>query len=205
MVAQFNSDIEVCNYDSGNLYDIDKSCDATSFDDVADVLLKGINVTVHTPNISGIVFWNVSNISVQSTAVYSRSSNTCAFGIQVFQAETVQVNVVGNYHFKTGFVLEGASNVWITNITVRYSNQDGIFLENINNTQITNTTTTHNGRMGIILRRTNYTFLKRTTAMYNRMGGIYLYGITTSDINITITTHNDHVGMYFLETNSSVQ
>ena len=98
MVAQFHSDLEACNCDSGNIYD--KSCNAISFDDVTDVALKGINVTVHTPNISGIVFWNVSNISVQSTTVYSRSSNTCAFGIQVFQAETVQVNLVGDYKFR---------------------------------------------------------------------------------------------------------
>ena len=92
VVAQFHSDLEVCNCDSGNIYD--KSCNAISFDDVADVALKGINVTVRTPNISGIVFWNVSNISVQSTTVYSRSSNTCAFGILIFQAVNVQVNLV---------------------------------------------------------------------------------------------------------------
>ena len=196
MVAQFNSDLEVCNCDSGNIYD--KSCDAISFNDVSDVVLKGINVTVRTPSISGIVFWKVSNMTVQFTTLYSLSSNTCSFGIRVIQAETVRVNVVGVYHFKTGFALKGASNVWITNTTTQYSNQNGIFLENINDTQISNTRTTDNVGMGIILRGANYTFLKRTTAMYNGMGGIYLYGIAECIINITITMHN-HVGMYLLE------
>ena len=63
--------------------------------EVANVVLKGINVTAYTPNISGIVFRNVSSISVQSTTVYSSSSITCAYGILVVQAESLQVKNIG--------------------------------------------------------------------------------------------------------------
>ena len=198
VVAQFHFDLEVCNSDSGKIHVM--PCDAISFHEVANVILKGINITVYTPNISGIILSNVTNISVQSTTVYSRSSNTCAFGILVYQAESVEVNLVGAYNFTVGFFMEDASNVCITNITTRYNNEDGIYLEKIHNTQITNTTTTHNGLVGIYLFRVSYTFLKRTTAMYNRVDGIYLYGITNSGINITITAHNDRGGMILQET-----
>ena len=126
MVAQFHSDLEVCNCDSGNIYD--KSCNAIYFDEVADVALKGINVTVHTPNISGIAFSNVSNISVQSTTVYSCSSNTCTFVIQVFQAETVQVGSVSAYKFSKAFVAKGTSNMSIILTTARYNNKYGLYL-----------------------------------------------------------------------------
>ena len=81
-------------------------CDVIHFHKVADVVLKRINVTVYTPNISGIVFFSASNISVQSTTVYSRSSNTCAFGILVYQAESVQANLVGAFNFRIGFFHE---------------------------------------------------------------------------------------------------
>ena len=201
VVAQFHSDLEVSNCDLSNIYD--KSCDAISFDEVADVVLKGINVTVYTPNISAIVFWNVSNISVQSFTVYSRSSSTCAFGILVFQAKSVEMILVGAYYFKIAFFMENAGNIWITNITTRYNKQDGIYLGKISNAHITNVTTTNNGRMGIFLRRIKYVFLEKTTAMYNKMDGIYLKSITNCAINITITMHNERVGMYLFETNNT--
>ena len=92
------------------------------------MVLKGINVTVYTPNISGIVFRNVSSISVQSTTVYSISNNTCAYGILVVQAESLQANSVDTYSFKTGLYMRGAGNVSITNVTARYNNMDGINL-----------------------------------------------------------------------------
>ena len=126
MVTRFNFVPEVCNYDSVLIYD--KSCDAISFAEVANVGLKGINVTVHTPNISGIVFQKVSNVSVQSTTVYSCSSDTCAAGILVFQAKSFHINLLGAYSFKHGLFMRGAGKVSITNITTSYNNMDGIYL-----------------------------------------------------------------------------
>ena len=142
VVAQFHSDLEVCNCVSGKTYHI--YCDVIYFHKVADVVLKRIYVTVYTPNISGIVFLSASNIRVQSTTIYSRSSNTCAFSILVYQAESVQVNLVSAYNFRIGVFMKDASNVWITNITTQYNNQDGIQFVQIYNTEITNTTTTKN-------------------------------------------------------------
>ena len=116
---------------------------------MADVVLKGINVTVYTPNISGIVFWAASNISVQFTTVYSNSSSTCAFGILVYQTETVQVSSVSAYKFRIGIILRSSSNIRTTLTTTRYNIEDGIYLLKIHNINITSTTTTHNGRTGI--------------------------------------------------------
>ena len=178
-------------------------CDAIYFDEVANVVLKGINVTVYTPSISGIMFQDVSNISVQSTTVYSISSNTCAFGIRVVQAESLQVNSVGAYSFKCGLYMRGAGNVSITNITTRYNNMDGIYLGTINNIQITNTTTTHNVRNGITLYEIINISMKRTTAMFNGWAGIYLYSVTKSNISITMTAHNNYSGMYLWRINNT--
>ena len=193
VVTRFNSVPEVCICNSVNMHA--KSCGAISFDEVANVVLKGINVTVYTPSISGIVFRYVSSISVQSTTVYSSSSNTCACGILVVQAESLQANSVGAYSFKYGLYMRDAGNISITNITTRYNNMDGIFLDKINNVQITNTTTTHNGDGGIALFDIINISLKRTTAMFNGVDGIYLYDVTKSNISITMTAHNNHSGM----------
>ena len=193
MVTRFNSVPKVCNCNSVNMHA--KSCGAISFDEVANVVLKGINVAVYTPSISGIVFRNVSSISVQSTTVYSSSSNTCAWGILVVQAESLQANSVGAYSFKYGLYMLDAGNVSITNITARYNNMDGIYLDKINNAQITNTTTTHNEREGIALFDIINISLKRTTAMFNGGDGIYLYDVTKSNISITMTAHNNGSGI----------
>ena len=223
VVTRFNYVPEVCKCYSGNMHA--KSCDAIYFGEVANVVLKGINVTVYTPNISGIVFQNVSNISVQSTTVYSISSNTCAYGILVVQAESLQANSVGTYSFKFGLLMRDAGNVSITNITARYNNMegidlfkinniqitntttthnvDGIYLDTINNIQITNTTTTHNVRHGIILYDIINISLKRTTAIFNGGEGIFLFYVTKSNISITMTAHNNHSGMGLWRTNNT--
>ena len=91
-----------------------KLSDAIYFDEVADVVLKGITVTVHTPNIAGI--------AVQSATVYFSSSNTCAFGILFYHVESVQVNLVGTHSFEHGFAMQNARNISITNISI-YKNQ----------------------------------------------------------------------------------
>ena len=187
VVTRFNSVPKVCNCNSGKMYA--KSCGAISFDEVANVVLKGINVTVYTPSISGIVFWNVSSTSVQSTTVYSSSSHTCAYGILVVQAESLQVNSVGTYSFKIGLEMRGAGNVSITNITTRYNHLDGIQLIQTNNVQITNTTTTHNVRCGMYIIELNNILLKMTTAMFNGDNGIYLERINNVQNTNTITTH----------------
>ena len=200
VVTRFNSVPEVCNCKSGKMHA--KYCDAIYFDEVANVVLKGINVTVYT-NISGIVFRNVSSISIQSTTVYSCSSNTCAYGILVVQAESLQANSVGAYSFKIGLYMYGAGNVSITNITTRYNKLHGIYLYKINNMQITNTTTTHNVRVGIVLYEIINIILKTTTAMFNGVHGIYLQGVTKSNISITMTAHNNYSGMYLSQTNNT--
>ena len=201
MVTQFNSVPEVCNRNSDKMYA--KFCNAICFDEVANVVLKGINVTVYTPSISGIVFQNVSSISVQSTTVYSCSSNTWAYGILVVQAESLHVNSVGTYRFENGLFVHDAGNVSITNITARYNNMNGIYLKTINNIQITNTTTTHNGRFGIFLREIINILLKRTTAMFNGADGINLDRVTKSNISITMTAHNNRSGMVSRQTNNT--
>ena len=192
VVTRFNSVPKVCNCNSGKMYA--KSCGAISFDEVANVVLKGINVTVYTPSISGIVFWNVSSTSVQSTTVYSSSSHTCASGILSVQAESLQVNSVGTYSFKIGLEMHDSGNVSITNITTRYNNLDGIQLIQTNNVQITNTTITHNVRSGMYIIELNNISLKMTTAMFNG-NGIYLERINNIQITNTITTHNRQCGI----------
>ena len=59
-MTQFNSVPNVCNCN----WKMHESCGVIYFDEVANVVLKGINVTVYTQSISGIVLQNVSSISV---------------------------------------------------------------------------------------------------------------------------------------------
>ena len=201
VVAQFHSELEVSNCDSTNIYYISR--DAISFDSVADVVLKGINVTVRTPNIFGIVFWNVSNINVQSTTVHSYSNKTCAFGIVVSYAESVQVSSVSTYKFSTGIYIRSSNNVNITLVTTRYNKQEGIQLKIVHNAHITNTTTTHNGGVGIFIDTTSYIILNRTITKHNKLHGIYLQHTNNAHLINTIATHNDRKGMVLIEANNT--
>ena len=201
MVVKFPSNLEVCNCHSDNIYD--ETCSAIFFNEVADVVLKGINVTVHTPNISSIVFWAVSNITIQYTTVYSHPSSTCAFGILVSKAENVQVSSFSACQFNIGIYLIDGSNISITLATSIYNNQHGMFLLNAHNISIINATTTRNGRAGIILYKTSYSFLNNTTAIHNKKDGIYLKHTRNIVISNTITTHNGRIGLFLSDANNT--
>ena len=179
------------------------SCSVIYFDEVADVVLKGINVTVLTPNISGIVFLDVSNISVQSTSIYYHSSITCGSGILISQSESVEVSSVSVYQFGIGIFLTNANNIFITLTTTSYNYEYGMFLFNIHNINITNTTTTHNGIAGIVLYDVNYSFLNTITTMYNKRYGIILQHIRNVRMINTIAAHCGWAGMYLQDGNST--
>ena len=197
VVAQFYSFLEVCNCN----YNI--SCSAIYFDEVADVVIKGINLTVYTPNISGIAFLDVSNISIQSTSVYSHSSSTCGFGIHISQSETVEVSSVSVHQFGIGFFLTNANNISITLTTTSYNYNYGIFLFNIHNINITNTTTTHNRISGIALNDVSYSFLNTITTMYNKRFGIFLQYVRNVHMINTIAAHCGWTGMFLQDGNST--
>ena len=179
------------------------SCSTIYFDEVADVVIKGINVTVYTPNISGIAFLDVSNVSIQSTSVYSHSSSTCGFGIHISQSETVEVSSVSVYQFGIGIFLTNANNISIILTTTSYNYNFGIFLFNIHNIYITNATTTHNGIAGIALNDVSYSFLNTITTMYNKRYGIFLIHIRNVRMINTIAAHCGWTGMFLQDGNST--
>ena len=201
VVAQFHSLFEVCNCNSGKGYDT--FCDVISFDEVADVVLKGINVTVRTPNISGLAFLDVTNISVQSTSVYSHSSSICGSGILISQSKSVEVSSVSVYQFGIGIYLTNANNIFITLTTTSYNYEFGIFLFNTHNINITNTTTTHNCISGIVLFHVSYSFLNTITTMYNERNGIFLQHIRNVRMINTIAAHCGWTGMFLQDGNST--
>ena len=200
VVAQFHSFLEVWNCNFGESYDT--SCSAISFDEVADTLLKGINVTVNTPNISGIAFLDVSNISVHFTSVCSHSSSPYGFGILISQSETVEVSSISVYQFRTGIVLTNASNISITLTTTSYNYDYGMFLFNIHNINITNSTTTHNKIAGIVLYYVTCSFLNAITTMYNKRYGIFFKHIRNVCMINTIAAHCGLTGMFLQDGNS---
>ena len=202
VVAQFNAAPEGCNFDSGEIYD--KSCEVLGFYEVADVILKGITVIVYTTNISGIVFWDASNISLQSTTVYSHTwtSGTCAYGILLVQLKFVQVNLFGAYGFKYGFAMGESSNISISNVTAGYNYHDGIYLFNIRNAQVTNTITTHNEQVGLVLEGISCISIDVAISEHNYNHGL----IMSRAFNVTITNictrYNQNSGVFLYDTHN---
>ena len=77
---------------------------------MVDVALSGLIISVHTPYISGIVFWNSSNIDIQLTEIYSESNSTTQEGIFICECIRVRINSSNVYNFVYGFAFKIVAN-----------------------------------------------------------------------------------------------
>ena len=195
LVPQFSCETKAhgCLRVSAWKYHFNVCCAAIWLYDMYNVTVKGVNVTVQTPNVSGIILTNVSKVSIHFTTTYSSYNHYC-FGIAIFEAASVEVRSSSTNNCTFGFRLENAVNSHIRDITAMY-NMWGMVLVNVNNSSISNTFVTQNSLEGMFLGYTKNIHLNNTTATYNGINGMHLWSMTNTYIIYTNTTYNNENGM----------
>ena len=195
LVVQFSCETKAhkCLQVSAWKYQFDVCCAAIWLSDIHNVTVKGVNVTVQTPNVSGIILTNVSKVSIHFTTTYSSYDHYC-FGIAIFEAASVEVHSSTTNNCTFGFMLEIAVNSHISDITAMY-NMWGMVLVNVNNSSISNTFVTRNSLEGVFLGYMKNIHFNNTTATYNGVSGMHLLNMNNTYIINTTTTHNSENGM----------
>ena len=137
--------------------DFNVCCAAIWLHDVHNVTLRGIIVTVLTPNISGVVFRNVSKVTIQLTETYSSCDlyDLYCFGIATYEADSVEVESSSAYNCTYGLVLHTTTNSSINDITAMY-NMWGVVLIEFKDSCISKIFVTQNELEGMYMSNTNY-------------------------------------------------
>ena len=119
---------------------------------ICTMSLKDVILTVLTPNVSGIILRNVSDVSVQLTTTYSSYDHYC-LGIAIYEADSVDLQLSSAYNCTYGVGLHNTSNGHINDITATH-NMWGVVLLGGRDNDISNTNVAHNSFHGMSLGNT---------------------------------------------------
>ena len=175
-------------------------CAAIWLQDVYNVTVKGISITVQTSDkhISVVILKNVLGTTVQLNATCSLTDDTSngTYGIIMSEAISAEVHSSSANNCSLGLVLHNTINTNITKVTAMYNEIVGIDVRTCTDTNIYNTVAAHNGRDGMILVHTNNTHITNTTTAYSYEYGMWLFDMSNTHITNTTTAHNDFGGMH---------
>ena len=203
LVAQFSCKTEAqdCMPVGAWKYELSVCCAAIWLHDMYCVTVRGVILTLQTSNVSGVIFKNVSKVTVQLlTTRYSSSDHYC-LGIAIYEADTVKVQSSSASNCTYGLVFNSTTNIHINDITTTY-NKWGVVLLETHNASITNTIV-NNHKVGAFLRFVNNINITNTTASYSLIFGLHLWNMNNTNIINTTATHNGADGMYLDSMNNT--
>ena len=181
--------------------DIEVKCAAVQLRHVHNVSLKGISLTVLTPNMSGMAVQYAQNIHIQLNIACSlmspHSQNDNCIGFLAYKANNIEMHSSHASNCSSGFVLLNTNNIHIINTTAMYNNGSsettlspggiGLFLSSTINATIINATVTHNGYYGMYLLNATKGSIIDTTVGHNGDNGIYcMYANGIGIVNTTV-------------------
>ena len=116
-----STDSLICSY-----YDpVDVCCAAVHVHNAYNSTFTGIAITVQTPNMSGVVFVNLSNIKVQfNTACFSSFSSSqmdLSIGILVYKANVFEIYSSSANNCSCGLELHTTNNGHVSSTTAMYN------------------------------------------------------------------------------------
>ena len=171
-------------------------CAAIWLNDMHNITVKRISITVQTSSVSGIILMNVSGIAVQlnttcfltdaktigiviykatSFGLYSSNVSNCSYGLVLHNTTTTDINKVNAMYNE------------FDNTTTVYNGGLGMYLSTMNDTYITSIHVSHNGADGMLFLSINNTRITNATISHSKMNGMnLLYIINTYITNMAI-------------------
>ena len=135
-----------CGYESIKVH-----CAAIQLRDMNLVTLKGINVTVQTPGLSGLLLVNVSNSTVQDISSHYLLHFPAPIGISINNSQSIVLQSLSAFNYQYGIVFANTTHINISKIRTIGNKVFGLSLCSSGIITITDTTS-HNGQTGLYLR-----------------------------------------------------
>ena len=196
IMVQFHPNRAVC--ESGSDIEL---CAAVFFQNATNINFSRIIIAVHAPNISGIIFVNVSNINIQLTTVYSLFNKSCPFGILIEKSSKVVINSSLVNSFINGIYLHYCTHVSVTNTSANYNLRNGIRMLAIKNSQILSSAAFHNNGSGISIFFITDSLIMNVTSLHNGYNGIEIHFVKSILIINSILMYNGWSGMILQDMN----
>ena len=167
------------------------SCTAIQLRDMNHVTLKGINVTVQAPGLSGLLLVNVSNSTVQDISSRYLLHYPEPVGIIINNSQSIVLQSLSVFNFQYGIVFGNTTHINISKIRTIGNKITGLSLLTSRIITITETTSSHNGRHGIKLCVSSGVHIIDSVVSHNKRSGIYLL---LSNFNRILSTRIENNG-----------
>ena len=199
LVSQFTCQYEA-NRDCINieLYYQYVCCSIVWMINVTQAAIEGINITVRTPHVSGVVLQQCSHVHINSIT-YSGiqehdndfESNQC--GILTYESSDIEMESLEADNFTNGVVLCKSRRISIINISTAHNEFAGIYLYRSTDTSMMNVFAVNNWDYGIFLYYSTDTSMMNVYAVYN---GIYLDHSTNTSMMSVSASYDGSIGIY---------
>ena len=169
LVAEFPCECGSSNYQqiTCGYEPIKVHCAAIQLRDMNVVTLKGINVTVQTPGLSGLLLMNVSNSTVQDISSHYLLHYPAPVGILINNSQSIVLQSLSAFNYQYGIVYVNTTHINISKIRAIGNKVFGLSLCSSGIITIADTTSSHNGQTGLYLYSSPHAHINNTTAADN--------------------------------------
>ena len=199
LVAQFPCDCELTSFAHATLGIDGESvtvCPAVGLYDMYNVTLKGINITVQAPEVSGLVIRNVSNVFIQMISTHNALYQPTPIGIIILRSYAVYVLSLNAYRFQYGVAVLDTNNIFVYNLSAIGNERIGLFLHSSKHSVIAHATISHNKGGGMNITNVTNTQISNLIVEHNRRNGMFLGSMNQTHISNTNVLDNWGDGMY---------
>ena len=168
---------------------------------VTHAAIEGINVTMTTPNVSGVILQQCSHLHIQSNT-YIRIQEQDNFdddqsvGIIAYESSDIEMDSIEVSNFSFGVALYMSRSTSMMNVSAAHNEVYGIWLYYSNDTSMMNVSAAHNGWYGIYLDQSTNTSMMNVSAAHNVFDGIRLDHSTNISMMNVSAAHNVGVGIF---------
>ena len=198
LVALFAYDSEVtsCVYtmlglDGENV----TACPALGLYNRYHVTFTGINVTVQSPKVSGLVIKNVSNITLQMVSIHNAIYYPTPMGVIILRSSKIRLHSLKAYRFQYGIAILNTNNISIHKLSALENENNGILLSSSNHSVITHSMISHNKGVGMNITNATSINISNVIVEHNQKNGLFLGNMSQTHISNTNVLDNWEDGM----------
>ena len=181
------------------LYPIEVCCAVIHLINVTNSTFSHITIAIRSPNASGVILQQCSDILIQIFEVEGHSDSqryiTYEVGNLIYESTSVVMDSLQVSNSSYGVILFNTSNSYIKNTAAMNCKLSGISLIITNTSSIINTISSNYSDYGVVLQSTNNVNITNVTAAYNKHTGVWLVRCENTKIITISAVHNQQNGI----------
>ena len=166
-----------------------------------NVVINGINLEMSTPNVSGIIVNECTNVHLQLGV---QGNNSHAIGVAANECSHLYMDRVQAGNLSNGIMIENTNNVSISNSSFDDNRNSGVVIIESDAVEISNTTLSGNKEKGIDLEHCRNVKLTSISATNNGLDGMHLILCSNVSLENISATNNGQDGVDLISCNNVI-